>query len=96
MNEQGFWDYCKEVLMKDGKVLGDYPQISQDKINEIGEMLLDLDITAATKERAILLLAHQQSKTAIKALRSYIHKTEDPDLKKFAQFGLEECIWWNE
>jgi hypothetical protein len=44
----------------------------------------------------ILFLAHQQSKTAIKALKRYIAQAVDPDLKIFAEIGLDECRWWNE
>jgi hypothetical protein len=96
MNEQGFYDLYKVLAETKTAKSGDYPQLSLDMIDEIEEMLLDMDITAAAKEKAILLLAHQQSKTAIRALKRYILKTEDPDLKIFAQIGLDECRMWNE
>ena len=73
----------------------DYDKIPEDKIIEMGKLLLKKGVSLETKQIILIILAHYVSDEALKALEKYNEKP-DQELKYFAQFALQECEWWNE
>jgi len=93
MTEQEFLTYFKKSCEEGSPE--NYDKISEDDIVKMGALLFKEDVQHETKEVIIMILAHQPSETALTILTRY-NLRPDPELKFFAKFALEECMWWNE
>ena len=72
----------------------DYQDISEEFIQDIGRLLLRKEVRPRTKEAVLVLLAHQESRTALNILKEY-NRAPDEELRYFAKFALDECECWN-
>lgn len=73
----------------------DYQNIPEEIIEGMGRLLLEGISNRRTKEAILMLLAHQESKTALNYLIEY-NQAPDADLRIFAELALDECEMWNE
>ncbi|MEK6727540.1 MAG: hypothetical protein AABY28_02550 [Candidatus Omnitrophota bacterium] len=94
MTEQEFWSFFKKSC-KGKKGQQEDGRVSEKDIVTIGDILFEKDVRRGAKEVIIMTLAHQHSDSALTILTKY-NLNPDPGLKFFAEFALEECMWWNE
>ena len=73
----------------------DYDKISKEEIFEISQLLFAKEVGVKTKEAVMMILAHQNSKEALIALKKY-SMLPDRGLEIFAELALSECEMWNE
>ena len=78
-----------------GLLPADYQNIPAEIIEGMGRLLLEGVSKNRTKEAIMVLLAHQESKTALEFLKKY-NLDPDYDLRYYARFALDECRMWNE
>ncbi|MDP8299144.1 MAG: hypothetical protein P9L88_04500 [Candidatus Tantalella remota] len=73
----------------------DHQDIPEEVIEGMGRLLLETETSLRAKQAILVLLAHQESKTALSIIKQY-NRDPDNDLRIFGELALDECEMWNE
>jgi len=98
----GYVDSFDPDIQNAGKYIGGHSVLFEGHqtlpvgmVVEMGQLLLNRNVSLQTKEALLMILAHHPSGEALNALTLY-NGNPDEQLRYFAKLAFDECEMWNE
>jgi len=85
---------ASHYIMSHALLPRDYDKIPIEVVVNVGKLLLKKGTQRKTQEAIMMILAHQGSEEALKALGRY-NMRPNKGLEVFARMALDECENWN-